>query len=106
MYLADSFWSTGMEADGKGHATFHLLPSYPNPFNARTTIKFSLAEQASIKLEIFDIVGRLVDLLADGEYPAGENCIVWDAKDQASGIYFARLTAGESKSSRKLVLLK
>jgi hypothetical protein len=83
-----------------------LLQNYPNPFNARTTIEFSLPEQAQVKLGIFDIAGRLVEVLADGEYPAGENSVVWDATDRPSGIYFARLADKKGSVSRKLVLIK
>jgi hypothetical protein len=83
-----------------------LFTSYPNPFNARTTIRFSLSEQSAIKLEIFDIAGRLVQVLADGEYPAGENSVVWDAGKRPSGVYFARLTEAAGSAAMKLVLMK
>ncbi|MEE8418067.1 MAG: T9SS type A sorting domain-containing protein [candidate division Zixibacteria bacterium] len=94
--------------DGKETLPENLLlfSNYPNPFNARTTIKFSLAEAANVKLQIFDIAGRLVETLADCEFAAGENSVTWDAADRSSGIYFARLTAGDVKSSKKLLLLK
>ncbi len=85
---------------------FLLLQNYPNPFNARTTFKFSLAEAANVKLQIFDIAGRLVETLADCEFDAGENSVTWDATDQSSGIYFARLAGNTGSVSKKLVLLK
>ncbi len=83
-----------------------IFTNYPNPFNTKTTVKFSLAETANVKLQIFDIVGRLVETLADCEFAAGENSVIWDATDHPSGVYFARLTAGDVKSSKKLLLLK
>jgi hypothetical protein len=97
---------TGIDNEEIMPRDFLLVQNYPNPFNARTTIMFSLAEAANIKLRIFDIAGRLVEVLADGEYPAGENSVVWDAKDQASGIYFVRLAVNAGAEVRKTVLLK
>ncbi len=85
---------------------FSLLRVYPNPFNARTTIRFSLAETANVKLQIFDIAGRLVETLADCEFDAGENSVTWDATDRPSGVYFARLAGNASSVSKRLVLLK
>lgn len=83
-----------------------LLSSYPNPFNARTTIKFSLAEAAVVKLQIFDIAGRLVETLADCEFAAGENSVTWDAEDYPSSVYFARLAGNAGSVSKRLILLK
>ena len=83
-----------------------LLSAYPNPFNAKTTIKFSLAESAAIKLDIYDIAGRLVEKLADTKFPAGEKAIVWDTENKSSGVYFARLSSSSGNSARKLVLLR
>lgn len=97
---------TAVDETGILPETIDLFTIYPNPFNAATTIRFELSEQSAIKLEIFDIAGRLVETLADRELPAGENSVIWDAGKRPSGIYFARLTAGSSTSSTKLVLLK
>ena len=85
---------------------FDILSAYPNPFNAKTTIKFSLSETAAIKLEIFDITGRLVRTLANSEFPAGENSVVWDAENSSSGVYFAKLSTPIGNTAKKLVLLK
>ncbi len=83
-----------------------LFSNYPNPFNARTTIKFSLAEAANVKLQVFDIAGRLVETLADCEFEAGENSVTWDAVDYPSGVYFVRLVSGLGAHAKKIVLLK
>jgi hypothetical protein len=83
-----------------------MLSACPNPFNAQTTIGFSLAEQSHIKLEIFDIAGRLVETIAEGEFPAGENSVIWEAIDHSSGVYFAKLSSSSGNTAKKLVLLK
>jgi len=82
------------------------LSSYPNPFNARTTISFSLESQSQVGISIYDITGRLVDVLISRTYDAGNHSLIWDAGNQPSGIYFARLSAGEFVSTTRMALLK
>ena len=83
-----------------------LFSNYPNPFNSLTRINFSLIESAKARIEIFDIAGRLVVNIADREFSAGENSIIWEAKDYPSGVYFARLSSPVGNIASKLVLLK
>lgn len=80
--------------------------NHPNPFNPVTTIKFSLPEPGRVELVVFDLQGRRVATLADGELGAGDHAITWDASDQASGVYFYRLTAGDVQETHRMVLLK
>ena len=91
---------------------------YPNPFNPRTTIRFTVGEddashsgRALVTLEIFDVAGRRVSVLADGFREAGSYSVSWDGTGSgggttASGIYFIRLTVGSRSFSRKIVLLR
>jgi hypothetical protein len=88
-----------------------LRQNSPNPFNPSTSIGFYLPRPGNVRLEIFDVNGRLVDLLADGQFAAGEHSVDWDGRDRAgsmatSGVYFYRLTAGKESLSRKMVLLR
>ena len=71
---------------------FSLAQNYPNPFNPATTIEFGLPEHSMVRLEIIDVLGRSVAVLASGEYVAGIQHISWTAH-VASGIYFYRLEA-------------
>jgi hypothetical protein len=73
---------------------FALLRAYPNPFNARTTIEFALAEPGDAELTIYDITGAKVETIRRPGLEAGKHSVVWDAADVASGVYFARLEAG------------
>jgi len=71
----------------------YLFASYPNPFMHSTTIRFYLKEEASVKLYIRDINGKIIKVLADREYGAGLQVIEWDGKDDNNldvppGIYF------------------
>jgi peptidase C25-like protein/flagellar hook capping protein FlgD len=89
----------------------HLQGNYPNPFNPITTISFSLPESAQVEMEIYNVKGQLVRILAQDEYSAGAHEIIWNGKDEAgksvtSGIYYYRLNAAGTVQTRKCVLLK
>jgi hypothetical protein len=83
-----------------------ILSSYPNPFNAQTTIQYSLPSQSPVSIDIFDILGRKIEALAEGLMPAGDHQAIWDASGQSSGIYFYRIKAGDKTETRKMVLMK
>ncbi|MHB8078739.1 MAG: LamG-like jellyroll fold domain-containing protein [Candidatus Krumholzibacteriia bacterium] len=83
-----------------------LHPNHPNPFNPRTTIRFDLPTAGLVRLAVYDVAGRLIRVLIDGEIPAGINEAVWDGRDatgraMASGNYMARLKVrGELQTVR------
>ena len=84
----------------------HLEQNYPNPFNPSTTIRFSLSHREHVTLKVFDVLGREVAKLVNGELNAGEHSVVFDADGLSSGIYFYRLQAGDFVDTKKLVMLK
>ena len=86
--------------------TFSLHPPYPNPFNPATTISIDVPRQADVELTIFDVQGRVVETLFDGELSAGTHSLVWSCGTCAGGVYFARLRTSEFVGIQKLVLLK
>jgi hypothetical protein len=83
-----------------------LLQNHPNPFNASTTIEFQLAKESRIKLIVYDLLGNEVVTLVDGELPAGEHSVNWDAAGLSSGVYFYRVTSGDRVETRRMTLLK
>jgi hypothetical protein len=83
-----------------------VLISFPNPFNATTLIRYTLPEPSDVTINIFDILGRKIETLLDGEQPAGYHQIVWDAGKRSSGLYFYRIQAGEYSDTKKMILLK
>jgi len=85
---------------------FMLWQNYPNPFNPSTTIRFSLARRQHATLKVFDVLGREVATLVDGELNAGEHTVVYNAKDLPSGVYFYRLQAGNFVEQKKMVAVK
>ncbi|MEE9554235.1 MAG: right-handed parallel beta-helix repeat-containing protein [candidate division Zixibacteria bacterium] len=87
-------------------ARFILSQNYPNPFNAVTIISYSLPEPSEVVIEIYDILGRKVETLAEGQQPAGQHQAIWDADDVSSGVYFYGIQAGDFSESRSCILLK
>jgi hypothetical protein len=92
--------------------TAHLLPNYPNPFRHSTTIEYSLPERQHVRIEIYDILGRLVRVLADENQQAGFHTLTWDSHSQsgrrlASGVYFYQLMAGgQVVNTKKMVVVR
>ncbi len=82
------------------------LSAAPNPFNPKTTLRFTLPEAGHAQLAIFDLSGRRVATLLDEPREAGEVVVEWKAKDLASGVYLAQATVPGYKAVEKLVLLK
>ena len=70
---------------------YSLTQNYPNPFNPTTEISYQLSENSTVSLDIYDILGRKVAVLANGVMAAGRHSITWNAQNAASGTYFARL---------------
>jgi len=85
---------------------YSLSQNYPNPFNPSTAISFSLPVPASVSLEVFNVLGQRVAVLADGRYDAGKHVITWDASGQSSGMYFYRLQTDKFVETKKMLLLK
>jgi hypothetical protein len=86
--------------------SYSLFQNYPNPFNPTTTIKFDLANDGLITLEIFDILGRRIATLLEEYRTAGSYDQVFNASSLASGVYVYKLQAGDFISSKKMILLK
>ncbi len=80
--------------------------SYPNPFNPSATIEYSLPVETFVTVDIYDLLGRKVERLVSRDQRAGNYRVVWDAREQASGVYFYRIDAGEISDMRKMILLK
>lgn len=85
---------------------FALYQSYPNPFNAATTISFDLPSSEYVNLVVFDLAGRPVGNLIASRLQAGHHRIPFDASGLASGIYFCRISAGNFNAASKLILIK
>ncbi len=83
-----------------------LEQNYPNPFNPRTTIDFELPDVRYTTLKIYNGLGEEIETLVAQNLAAGLHSYRWDAREQTSGIYFYRLTAGSDVEMKKMVLVK
>ncbi len=86
--------------------SYYLLQNYPNPFNPVTKIKFGIPESDFVELEIYDILGKLIQVLVKNNLSAGEYEYEWNGSAHSSGIYFYKFRAGDYVQTRKMVLLK
>jgi uncharacterized repeat protein (TIGR01451 family) len=86
--------------------TFFIGQNYPNPFNPVTQIQFGLPTNAYVKLEIFNVIGQRVAILADGPVHSGWHVVSFDASRLSSGVYLYRLRAGDFQETRKMLLAK
>ncbi|MFW9928526.1 MAG: T9SS type A sorting domain-containing protein [Candidatus Thorarchaeota archaeon] len=85
---------------------FFLQQNFPNPFNLKTTIDYSLLEESFVTIKIYDILGNEIATLRSEREPAGNYSINFNARNLPSGIYFYRMQAGSYISTKKFVLLK
>jgi hypothetical protein len=90
---------------------YALRNASPNPFKGNTTICFSIAAPEYVSLCIFDISGRLIRTLENGAKDAGIYRLQWNGYDNnrkkvSTGVYFARLVAGDYKSAEKIILMR
>lgn len=107
-------YSTGISSknnEGIFKPDFKLKQNFPNPFNPTTTINFSLENESSITLEIFNTTGEKVKTLFQGIEKAGLHSIVWNGSDNfgnqlPTGVYFYRLNTKDFAETKKLIILK
>ena len=85
---------------------FALAQSYPNPFNPQTRIEYSLPVGEQVRLEVFDLLGRSIQLLVDDQQPAGLHAVTFDGSHLPNGTYIYRLSAGPFSETKTMVLLK
>ncbi|MEZ4698679.1 MAG: T9SS type A sorting domain-containing protein, partial [Rhodothermales bacterium] len=76
---------------------------YPNPFSEQATIRLSTEQPDYVRVEVFDLLGRVVARLADGPVTAGTHELGFDGADLAAGVYFIRIETGTRRTSRTLV---
>lgn len=85
---------------------FYLDQNYPNPFNPTTELRFGLAKSGHTALRVYDLLGREVVTLVNGERSAGIYTVMFDGSKLPSGLYLYSLTAPEGTQSRKMMLMK
>ncbi len=106
-FLEDSSAVSGLEKTiAYQPETIKLFQNYPNPFNPVTRISFQLNQSTKIRIQVFDLSGRLIENLTDKEMLSGYHTITWNAGVLPSGMYFIRLSAENYQKIIRAVLLK
>jgi plastocyanin len=104
--------ATDVSNENSAPYSFDLEQNYPNPFNPTTTIQYSIAKQSYVTLIVYNILGRVVATLVNGEKPAGNYEVEFNPqqntnnKQLSSGIYFYQIRAGAYNAVKKMILLR
>ena len=85
---------------------FKLYSNYPNPFNPVTKIKFDIAKNTNAKIQVYDILGRVVETLVNGELKAGRYEVEFDGYSLSSGVYFYKLVTNDFVDTKRMLLIK
>jgi len=103
-------WEKIIKIDIVAPDKFVLEQNYPNPFNPKTTILYQLPLEADVILSIYNILGQKVDILVNEKQGAGSYNVEWDAGNVASGMYFYRILARDTKgvhtAIKKMLIIK
>lgn len=105
-YDSDISTVVGVDEDDIVLNEFSLLPAYPNPFNPVTNISFVVDKSSEISLKIFDVNGKLVQVVNPKTYQIGVHNIQWNASSLSSGMYFIHMLNGVDRYTQKVMLLK
>ena len=110
IYMADNMRVTPLPvnvlSEGEIIEKYTLSQNYPNPFNPTTNIKFAIPKSSNVKIAVFDIAGKELEVLVDEQLKAGTYQLNWNASTHSSGVYFYKMQAGEYYSTMKMVLIK
>jgi len=87
-------------------ADYKLYQNYPNPFNPTTNIKYQILKSTFVRLTIYDILGREIEILVSENQRAGTYLADWEAFDYPSGIYYYKLITGNFAETKKMMLIK
>lgn len=106
LLLADEPALVDLPAPGGQPLDFTLGEAWPNPFNPVVSLPLTLPRPELVKVEVFNLAGQRVALLAQGVLPAGRRVLQWNAAGQASGAYVVQATMGGRRETRKIMLVK
>jgi subtilisin family serine protease len=100
---------TGINNNMNDALAYNLSQNYPNPFNPATVINYSIAKDGHVSIKVFDIVGKEVATIVNGNKKKGDYRVEFDTGDHknlSSGIYYYRIVSGNFSDVKKMILLK
>jgi hypothetical protein len=106
------FWENSLITSVEGNSKnpvpgqFELFNNFPNPFNPKTTIRYTLPASDVVSIKVFNALGNEIKILLNEEKQAGRYDVEWNADGYSSGIYFYSLVAGNFRETKKMMLLK
>jgi hypothetical protein len=106
VFTAEIQIGTLANIDISNPSDFGLLQNYPNPFNPSTTINYFVKESGNIKMDIYDINGKIIDEIIDGYQISGEHSINWMPVGLSSGMYYINLIQGSGVDQIKVMFIK
>ena len=109
--VVDEVVATEIGETPEGPGAVAVSPSFPNPFNAATTISYRLPRTRAVRLVIYDLLGQKVRTLLDGSAAPGTHCARWDGRDDrgvevGSGVYILHFAAGDFRTAYKMIFAK
>lgn len=106
VWVIEADKATGVEDEVIMPETNYLAQNFPNPFNPSTTINFNVQKSENVKLTVYDMLGREVATLVNGNLTAGQHSYSFDASKLSSGMYMYQLTIGTWQQTKKMMLVK
>ncbi len=98
--------STGVNENSSIPSKFQLLQNFPNPFNPTTVIKYTVAKESRVTLNVYNLLGEKIATLVNANQKAGNYKVNFNASNLTSGVYFYTLKAGNFKETKKMLLIK
>jgi hypothetical protein len=110
---ADVFYRSGVHSltsvdpdQNREPDSFHLLSSYPNPFNSRATVVFDMPERTHARVSLFDLLGREVGVVIDGIFDPGVHRVTLDGINLSTGTYYLQLSTDRERRVKPIVLIR
>ncbi len=97
---------SNISGNGEIPNKYLLHQNYPNPFNPKTNIKYQLSQTKNVTLTVYDILGKMVNILVNQKQNPGIYEIIFDGSNLASGVYYYRLTAGDFTDIKSMIMIK
>ena len=103
-----TLFGTSSSAGSQMHTkpNYTLSQNYPNPFNPTTTIDYTIIKTGHVTVKVYDILGKLVQTLADEEQPMGTYHAQFNRSNLSSGVYFYQIKVDNFAEAKKMIILK